>query len=649
MTAGFASFALANALVVATSVLVVAGARFRDALERALALVTVAFSQVAASLLLAGAALRRLEPVTILAINAAFLAAALIARRVMPGDALSAVRRRPELAAVWRFVTSTRWLAVLIALAVVEAVWRVVVAYVLPPSGFDALWYHLTTVAWWLQEGAIVRNPLNVWSTVYPANGELFFGWVAVFLRDDTFLDLVQLAFGIVGVLAVAGIARLAGLGRVAAAGAGLAFLLSPVVLAQTSATYVDLIFVSLFLLAVYWVLRSFMPAAASTEWDDLRSASHLRLLLAGLAGGLALGSKSTGVLYCGVLAALVAALLLTGARRRRLRLRFSLVAFMSFAVPLLLLGGFWYVRTWATYGSPFYPVRIAVGGVQLFDGQPLERFLTSPEYSDEWWKELLWQWHVDLVPFAGIRYFGVGSSTGGLGPVWSYLMLPALVVFAIGAARRRLPILLMLYAPIVVIFALQPYRWWSRFTIDLLAVGAIALFFVMEWLPQRLAGGVRWLVVLVAVAGMAYSTPTKSVLSRLAQPRDERSIGDVVAPWFRWVDDVPAGSRIAVDTTVPWVGAPPEIWFFYPLFGSRFENDVLPLAQGKRMPTLQRLSADDIDYVVVGARGRYVTWSQAAVRERCLRSVFADAHARVFHLAAGCARLRRQSRDVTG
>ena len=58
----------------------------------------------------------------------------------------------------------------------------------------------------------------------------------------------------------------------------------------------------------------------------------------------------------------------------------------------------------------------------------------------------------------------------------------------------------------------------------------------------------------------------------------------------------------IAVDTTVPWVGAPPDIWFFYPLFGSRFDNDVVPLSEqlsgewGR-----EKLAARKIGYVVVG------------------------------------------------
>jgi hypothetical protein len=634
---GLATFALANGLVAVTSVFAVSLVTLEDALEKALAAITIALSQIVASLLVAGVLLDRLEPITILLVNTAFLVAVVVARRLAANGARLALSTPGALASVWREVTRTRWLAVLLALAALQVVWRFVVAYVLPPSGFDALWYHLTTVAWWLQEGEITTKSLNVWSSVYPANGELFFTWVAVFLRDDTFLDVVQLAFGLVGVLAVAGIARVAGLGTIAAAGAGATFLLSPVVLAQVSSSYVDLIFVSTFLVAAYWVLRAFTVQRGPTTEERGRTPSLSRLVLAGLAGGVALGSKSTGVVYCGVLAAVVAAWLLAGIRRERLPPRLSVAAFSCFALPVLLLGGYWYARTWATYGNPFYPVRVVVAGIELFDGRPLTDFLSSPEYSSVWWKELLWQWHQDRVPFAGFRYFGVGSSEGGLGPVWSYLMLPALIPFVVVAAKRRHPILAAFFIPLAVIFALQPYRWWSRFTIYLLAAGAIALFSVIEWLPRRVAGFIRWAAVVLVVVGISYSTPTKSVVSRLGQPRDHRSIGDVVAPWFKWVDDVPAGSRIAVDVTVPWVGAPPDIWFFYPLFGSRFENEVFPLPTSMSARGREELAAQNIGYVVVGARGRYVDWARAEARAGCFSSVFADEHALVYRRVPRC------------
>jgi hypothetical protein len=203
--------------------------------------------------------------------------------------------------------------------------------------------------------------------------------------------------------------------------------------------------------------------------------------------------------------------------------------------------------------------------------------------------------------------------------------MLPALAVFVFRAAKRNLPLLLSFFVPLVVIFAVQPYRWWSRFTMELLAAGAIAFFSVTESLPRRIASWARWTAVVLVLAGMSYSTPTKSVLSRIGQASDDRSIGDVVAPWFEWVDDARPGARIAVDATAPWVGAPPDIWFFYPLFGPRFENEVVPLPTEPRAWTRPELAAREIDYVVVGAHGRYLRWAKAEAAAGCFRRVFAD------------------------
>jgi hypothetical protein len=86
----------------------------------------------------------------------------------------------------------------------------------------------------------------------------------------------------------------------------------------------------------------------------------------------------------------------------------------------------------------------------------------------------------------------------------------------------------------------------------------------------------------------------------------------------------------------VPWVGAPPEIWFFYPLFGSRFENEVFPLPT-ELSARREQLVAQEISYVVVGARGRYVEWAQAEARAGCFSRVFADEHALVYRRTPRC------------
>ena len=73
--------------------------------------------------------------------------------------------------------------------------------------------------------------------------------------------------------------------------------------LSQTTANYTDLIFIAFFLSCFYFVLR--FVADLRTRQNGGGNLAHL--LLAGIAGGLALGAKVLGVIYLGVLALLLA------------------------------------------------------------------------------------------------------------------------------------------------------------------------------------------------------------------------------------------------------------------------------------------------------------------------------------------------------
>ena len=107
----------------------------------------------------------------------------------------------------------------IVALAALALAWQLLVALVLPPFAFDALTYHLTIVATWLQQDNLDPTPLSLCCSHYPANAELMFTWPVLFEGSDALVDTVQIGFAVLGSLATAGIARSAGLGRAAVGG----------------------------------------------------------------------------------------------------------------------------------------------------------------------------------------------------------------------------------------------------------------------------------------------------------------------------------------------------------------------------------------------------------------------------------------------
>jgi hypothetical protein len=502
-----------------------------------------------------------------------------------------------------------------------------VIAVVMPPYAGDALWYHLTTVAGWMQAGRIAPSDLSIWSTVHPQQGELLFAWTTVLLGDDTLVDAVQLPFALLGAVAVAGIGRTCGLARRSATAAGCLFLLTPIVLSQTTASYTDLICIALVLSAFHFLLRAIWALLA----DEVGAPQGEWLVLAGLAGGLALGTKELALPYMSVLAALLVAAL--GATRlTHHRSGANLVrSLAAFAVPLVALGVYHYVETWVRFGSPAYPVRVAPFGLEIFSGHPLDLFLSTPPSEGSWWREIWGQWHADHFFLTHPRFhaYSYDGRPSGLGPLWSYLGLAALIAFAVHTWWRSRALFWIVVAPVVLMFALQPYRWWSRFTMILAALGAIAIMALVEALRSRPANVLKAAIALLVCLGIFFPTFkidgefwATRILSVAHLPLRERTIGQVALNGYRWVDTVPAGAAIGVDTSAQQFGGQPYV-LAYPLFGSDFGHRVYPLPRTSPGAFRAAVARRDLTYVFV-ARGRLLDqWAARAMAEGCARRIF--------------------------
>ena len=618
---------LASALVCVSATAGVSLLHLRSWIDIALGWALIATLAVVATLLLAGAVLDNLAVWVVLLLNAAvatslgsvWLAAGHRPRQLWTG--LLAFARGAV-----RALRSDLWLFALLVLAAGEVLWRLTIAYLMPPYANDALWYHLTTVGEWLQAGRIGPSQFSIWSTVYPYNGELLFTWPALFLGDDTFVDAMQLPFAIVGALAVAGIARTVGISQRGAVAAGGLFLLAPIVLSQTTASYTDLIFIALFLVAFHFMLRFL---------EDLRVGSgrenFVHLFLAGLGGGLALGTKDLGLVYVSVLLILLVGNLLAARAREKAnwtRLAWSMIVFVA---PLLALGSYQYIETWVRFGNPLYPVRVAVFGVEFFQGRSLDWFLTPPLRPGPWWREVWGQWRRDFFFLVHPRFhaYSYDDRSSGLGPLWSYLGLPLLVVFAVRLHWAKRAMLLNLLLPIAVMFALQPYRWWSRFTMILIAIGMIAIVAIVEAVPHRWSIALKGAALGLVIVGAFFPTFkidgkfwANRIVGLARLPADGRTIGRVAVPAYRWVDRTSPRATIGVDTSAGYVGAQPYI-LAYPLFGLSFEHKVHPLPQGDQRAFERELGQNQTRYIFVRRGHRLDRWSELLAREGCARKIY--------------------------
>jgi hypothetical protein len=186
--------------------------------------------------------------------------------------------------------------AALAALVVLALAYKLFLVFAIPPNNGDALSYHLTRAAEWLQHGGIhhIVGPGRTAENDYPPNAEIQILFTFAFSGGDAASALPQfLAQGVV-MLAVYGIARRLGWEPAAALFAALLAPTTAQVALQSVTTQNDLVTAALLGTAAYFLHARERPDV----W------------LAGLAVGLALGTKLTAIFALPVLALIALAAL---------------------------------------------------------------------------------------------------------------------------------------------------------------------------------------------------------------------------------------------------------------------------------------------------------------------------------------------------
>lgn len=423
-----------------------------------------------------------------------------------------------------------------------------------------------------MQSSRLIPAPLSLCCAYYPGNAELLWAWLVALLGHDGLVGTVQIGAAALGGLAVAGIGRTAGLDRGGAAAAGALFVLTPAVLAQAPTAYVDVLQATLALCGLHGLGRFATTARPS------------RLVLPALCAGILSGTKGNGLLWAIALALSAAVIAIVLVRRERLTAAGAARALASGLGACVLLGGWWYLRNAAETGNPMYPFEVRAGGWTVFSG-PLR---TTDIFTSQaggvgraWPVAVLDSWATDLLPWRHGSY-DYQQRAGGLGPLWSWLGVLVIPV-VVGLWRRR-SVALAALAPIFLMFLVQPFQWWSRFTLPLAAVGAIAVVASVQWLRPALARralqlGATALVLLGAVlvvvevnpASRAKPVPMSQVLGLVGAPAQERSIGHLFFPEYRFLEKVPEQATVMVDLEAE------RVRFIYPLFGPRLQRTVLP------------------------------------------------------------------------
>jgi hypothetical protein len=300
---------------------------------------------------------------------------------------------------------------------------------------------------------------------------------------------------------------------------------------------------------------------------------------------------------------------------------------------PMIVLGSFWYIRNWVQYSNPLYPADVSALGVTVFHGTVLVPPSKLPSGSGL--SAIIHSWGHDLTRLAqhsSGKWNRADEYEGGMGLVWLLVGLPLLLPLTVAAWKRNRMLFWTFLVPLGLLFAIQPYKWWNRFTIFLLAPAMVGVvMFIDRSRPRPLRIATQSLVVVCVavslwlssthVVGWNHVYSARQFFTVAAKPEEQRTLGRLFIPELRWVDRIPPKSRIAeyLHVSIAKDEFPP----FYGLYGRKFKHKVLALPGTTRDATLRWLDAKSIDYVYVKRPSQQDSWLRS---DRRFRTLFANA-----------------------
>jgi len=487
--------------------------------------------------------------------------------------------------------------------------------------GTDTLGYHGPVAARFVQDREVFQllflaDDLTI--TYLPFNSELLHAVVLLLIGSDVLSPLINLGFLALALLGAWSIGRQYGVGPASLAGVCLVMAAPVLTLTQPGSGDSDVAGLA-FLLA----------AAAVLARGRLEPAS---LALAGLATGLAVGTKPTTFAAAGVLTAGVAVAWALRVRSGRASPRFAARACGVWAGMVLLGGGAWFLRNLVQIGNPVPWVTFELGPLSL-DAPPIYSSTAISHYLGDLdiWREVFFPGlRTALGPFWWLEFaLAIGGMVAAIafGRGWVERLLGVTAAVAVivylflpnsAAGPEGFPIFFehaVRYATPALAVGLALLPVWppaARFAARPALVAAMGLLVLLTlrgsgtgfFEPERLIPTIAVLALLLAATRPRWAPRRRLVPAVVAAALVTLGLGWVVQRSYqdgRYADGEFAWARGLEDTRIALTGSFRQ----YHLYGNDFSNTVRyvnrPTSDGTLLPI--RTCAE---WRRVLARGRY-------------------------------------------
>lgn len=363
--------------------------------------------------------------------------------------------------------------AATVAAALVAAQWTTHAAGTLATGMThpDTLWYHQPFSARFLQRASFTGLDALGYSEsrYFPFNSELVHAVATMPFGRDVLSPLVNLGWGALALLAAWCIGRRRGVGALCVLGAVVVLGVPTLAGTQPGQASNDIMGAALLLTAVALLLEGQLATRPT--------------VVAGIAAGLALGTKLAVAVPVAILT--VGIVVLAFRARRR-------VVAVAWAVPLVATGGYWFVRNWVVADNPLPFFEIRLGPLVLSEraeesGPALISHLTDASMRDQYlpglWDAFGRGWPVVLALGLGGAVLAVARGrplervvgAAALGGVIGYLFTPNTAGLSFGFNLRYLgPTLLLGYPLLALQFEEAGTRWRRAAWITLAALVAV-------------------------------------------------------------------------------------------------------------------------------------------------------------------------------
>ena len=249
----------------------------------------------------------------------------------------------------------------------------------------DAPIYHLPFAIQWWKAGRLIpmATPFGeLAATYFPANGSVWLLWLVLCAGSETAAKVGQGPFLLLCASVIYGLGRLSSAGRSAAVFPAVLWCCLPTVAYSIGLANVDLLFAAWYLIALYFLCRFADAIRAGEPGNGV-------LVLSALSAGLALGTKSVGLVFVPLLVLPAVVLIFRrhapatvpdgetvdncgsadSGSEKAIVDRHRAWQLLLLVAGLLLPSGYWYARNFWLTGNPLYPLHLEVFGHAVFAG----------------------------------------------------------------------------------------------------------------------------------------------------------------------------------------------------------------------------------------------------------------------------------------